>query len=269
MTDTFDFIVVGADPPARSSPPAFRRIPAAGWLCSRRAVRRRNGADAGGVRVAAARPRDRLDVHRRRRQLRARAGRGPDDGAPRQDARRLVGHQLHGLRARPSRGLRRVGGRRRHRLELRRGAARTSRRAKGSRRAATSSSTPTRTTPTGPLGVSVRAPVLRGCAGVRRRRGRRPASPRATTTAATAVGPTASCRCCRPPPATASGRAPTTRSSRARPSDGRTSTIITGAHVTRRPARGRRQAALTRDGRRVPHRRRRDRRSCGPPRRWS
>ena len=81
------------------------------------------GADAGRMPVAAAEPRDRLDVHRRRRQLRPRARRRPDDGAARQDAGRLVGHQLHGLRARPSGRLRLVGRRRRHRLELRRRAA--------------------------------------------------------------------------------------------------------------------------------------------------
>ena len=93
---------------------------------------------------------------------RARPRRRPDDGAARQDARRLVGHQLHGVRPRASRRLRRVGCRRAPPVGATTRCCRTSRRARASRRAATSSSTPTRTTPTGPLGVSVRAPVLRG-----------------------------------------------------------------------------------------------------------
>ena len=55
------------------------------------------------------------------------------------------------------------------------------------------------------------------------RRRSRPGSRSATTTAATAAAPPVWCRCCRPPPATASGRAPTTRSSKARSSSDRTS----------------------------------------------
>ena len=75
----------------------------------------------------------------------------------------------------------------------------------------------------GPLGVSVRAPVLTGRAGLRRRRGggrhpdgrlQRPRPRRC---------PTGSCRCCRRRPVTASGRARTTRSSKARSSSDRTS----------------------------------------------
>ena len=110
--------------------------------------------------------------------------------------------------------------------------------------------------------------------GARRRAGSsstprsRPASPAATTTAATAAARRASCRCCRPRRATASGRAPTTRSSRAsaeqRPNlDG---------HQRRAGRRGccsrASRGALAGDRRRVPHRRRRDARSSTRPRRW-
>ena len=47
----------------------------------RRAARRPPGADAGRLPGAAAEPRDRLDVHRRRRRVRPRAQGRPDDGA--------------------------------------------------------------------------------------------------------------------------------------------------------------------------------------------
>ena len=105
--EAFDFVVVGGgsagaviaarlseDPTAAVAlveaggpPPAVESMPRAG-------------------RRAATQPRDRLDVHRRCRQGRLGLTRRADDGAARQDARRLVGHQLHGLRARPSRRLR-------------------------------------------------------------------------------------------------------------------------------------------------------------------
>ena len=74
----------------------------------------------------------------------------------------------------------------------------------------------------GPLGVSVRSPVLRGARefvdggrgrGHPARRLQRPRPRRRRP---------ASCRCCRPPPATASGRAPITRSSKATRSNGPT-----------------------------------------------
>ena len=99
--------------------------------------------------------------------------RRPDDGAARQDARRLVGHQLHGVRPRPSRATSTPGPPAARPAGATTTCCPTSRRARAWPRAATSSSTPTRTTPTGPLGVSVRAPVLPRRAGVRRRGRRR------------------------------------------------------------------------------------------------
>ena len=182
------------------------------------------------VRDAAAEPRDRLDVHRRCRRVRARARRRPDDGAARQDARRLVGDQLHGLRPRPSRRLRRWAAG---------GATGWSyddvlpyfKKSEGLAPSGDIVVDADAHNTSGPLGVSVRSPVLPRRAGVRRGRRSRPASRAATTTAATVVARRASCRCCRPPPATASARAPTTRSSRAKPSSARTSTVICDAHV--------------------------------------
>ena len=184
-------------------------------------------------RGAAAQPGDGLDVHRRRRQCRARPHRRPDDGAARQDARRLVrasttwptsaaipgdfdawaaggatGWSYDDVLPyfKKSEGLAPSGDivvdAEAHNTD---GSARRLGARAGPRAARRSSST----------------------------RRSRPASRSATTTAATAAARPASCRCCRPPPATASGRAPTTRSSKATSSSGRTSTVITDAQVTR------------------------------------
>ena len=71
----------------------------------------------------AAEPGHRLDVYRRPGQGRARAQWAARPGAARQDARGLLRPQLHGVRARPSGRLRLLGGGRRDRMELRRGAA--------------------------------------------------------------------------------------------------------------------------------------------------
>ena len=155
------------------------------------------------------------------------AGSGLTDGrmmVPRgQDARRLVGHQLHGLRARPSWRLRRVG------------------RGWGLPGGATTTCSPyfkksEGLAPSGDIVVDADAHNTDGSAGrvgarsgarrragVRRRRGRGRHSRAATTTAVTAAGPTVSCRSCRPPPGTASGRARITRSSKATSSSDRTS----------------------------------------------
>ncbi len=76
----------------------------------------------------------------------------------------------------------------------------------------------------GPLGVSVRAPGARGRPASSSTPPSPPASRWVTTTAATGAARTASSRCCRRLPETASGPARTTRSSRARPSSVRTST---------------------------------------------
>ena len=69
----------------------------------------------------------------------------------------------------------------------------------------------------GPLGVSVRSPVIRGCRNLSLLRSH-PGYPLATTTGETAWATTVSCRCIRPPPATGGGRAPTAPFSRAKPS---------------------------------------------------
>ena len=167
-------------------------------------------------------PRHRLDVHRRRRQLRSRTRRRPDDGAARQDAGRFVRHQLHGLRPRPSGRLRLVGRGRRHRVELRRRPAllqeeRGSGPERGHRRRhrrAQHRRSPRR------VGAGSGAPRR---AGLRRRRGRGRDPRAATTTAATAAARTGSCRSCRPRPVPASGRARITRSSKATSSSDRTS----------------------------------------------
>ena len=76
----------------------------------------------------------------------------------------------------------------------------------------------------GPLGRVGAAAGPAGRPAVRRGRRRRRASRWATTTAAIGAARTASSRCCRPQPGTASGPARTTRFSRARPRRGRTST---------------------------------------------
>ena len=195
MPETFDFVVVGGGRRARSSPLGSRRIracrvalveaggppppqevmpvacpalqlnPETDWMYT---------ADAGGCGLGLARR--------------------PDDGAPRQDARRVVRHQLHGVRPRPSRRLRLLGRRWRDRVELRRGLALLQEERGPGRRAATSSSTPTRTTPKAPSAYRCGHRCSRGAqefvdaavaAGI----------PAATTTAAIAAAPTASCRC--------------------------------------------------------------------------
>ena len=160
-------------------------------------------------------PERRLDVHRRSRRRRPRAHRRPDDGAARQDARRLVRAQLHGLRARAPRRLRRLGGRGRQGLVVRRRAAvlpeeRGPRpagpaRGRGDRRRRARHRRPAR-------GVGARAADRRRRAVRRGGRGGR-ASPPGTTTAATAVVRRVSRRSSRPPRATASGPRRTTRSS--------------------------------------------------------
>ena len=185
MAASFDFVVVGGGSAGAVIAAASLRGPgAAGWRCSRPVARPRRGADARGVPGAAAEPGDGLDVHRRRGQLRARAGRRPDDGAARQDARRLVGHQLHGLRPRSSGRLRRLGRGRRRPGGATTRSCRTSRRARAWRRAATSSSTPTRTT----RRVRSASRCGRRCCPARRSSSTprwRPGSRAATTTAAT------------------------------------------------------------------------------------
>ena len=148
--------------------------------------------------------------------------RRPDDGAPRQDARRVFRHQLHGLRPRSSGRLRLLGGRWRRPGGATTMSCPTSRRVRDWPRAGTSSSTPTRTTPRGPS--ACRCGLL--CSPARRSSSTprsRPGSLVATTTAATAAAPTGWCRCCRPRRVPANGRARTTRSSRGRSSSDRTS----------------------------------------------
>jgi len=77
----------------------------------------------------------------------------------------------------------------------------------------------------GPLGVSVRSPILSGTPPWRA------GFPAAITTGELAVVRAASCPCSRPRPARASGRVPTTRFSRAKPNSDRTSR----SSPTRRP----------------------------------
>ena len=174
----------------------------------------------------------------------------PDDGAARQDARRLVRHQLHGLRARPSRATSTRGRRAARPAGATTRSCPTSRRARASspsddiadRRRRAQHRRPARR-------VGARAGAARR-AGVRRRRGgrrhpgRRLQRPRPRRPGRRRLAAADARR------ATASGRAPITPSSRARPSSARTSTIITEAHVTRDRARGRARRAA-RDGRRV------------------
>ena len=208
----------------------------------------------------AAEPRDRLDVHGRRRAVRARATRRPDDGAARQDAGRLVGHQLHGLRARPSRRLRRLGRGRRQGLGLRRGAAllpqergpgaerrhRRRRRRAQHRRSAGG---------LGPgTGAARRAQQFVAAAG-------RAGSPAATTTAAIAAAPRASSRCCRPPRGTGK-RSSTFHAFLEGDAEQRPNLTI----VTRRARDAGRSSAEARRSRRARGRvPRRGRRDAGPP----
>ena len=79
--------------------------------------------DARRRRLPAAGPRGGLDVHRRPGRRRPRPHRRSDDGAAGQDARGLLRPELHGLRARAPGRLRRLGGRGRQGLGLRRRAA--------------------------------------------------------------------------------------------------------------------------------------------------
>ena len=144
-----------------------------------------------------------------------------DDGAARQDARRLVGHQLHGVRARPSGRLRCLGGG---------GATGWSyddvlpyfKKSEGLAPSGDIVVDADAHNTTGALGVSVRAPVLRPRAQLRRRLRSRPASPPATTTADRG-GPSGVVPRSRPPHATANARARITRSSRVAQSNARTS----------------------------------------------
>ena len=194
-----------------------------GWHSSKPAARRPPmEADAGRVPGAAAQPGDGLDVHGRRGRRRAR----PRDGRMMVPRGKMLGgssgiNYMAYVRGHPGR-LRCLGRRRRDGLELRRRYCRTSRRARVWPRAATSSSTPMPTTPTDRSGSR----CVHRCCAARRSSSRprsRPGSRSVTTTAATAAATPVSCRCCRPRRATASARARTTRSSKARSSSDRTS----------------------------------------------
>ena len=236
MTDQqFDFVVVGGGSAGAVIAARLSEDPTCRVALSRRADRRRpRSSMPAAVPGAAAEPRDRLDVHGRRRRSRPAGSR---DGRMMVPRGKMLGgssgiNYMAYVRGHPGDFDAWADGRR-HRLELRRRAALLQARARAWRRAATSSSTPTPTTPTGPLGVSVRAPVLRGAqefveaavaAGIpagdyngRDRGG--PAGVVSLLQTTTRRGQAA--------------RAPTTRSSRARSSSGRTSTVISGAQVTR------------------------------------
>ena len=222
MSETFDFVVVGGGlgwSGHRVSP--VRGSDLSGGAARGGSSAAPRGTDPGGVPGAAEEPRDRLDVHRRRRQVRARPGGRPDDDAARQDARRVVRDELHGVRAGPSRRLRRLGRGGRHRVELPRRAAvlqeergACAERRHRDRRASAQRDRPAR-------GLGARAHPRRARASSSKRPWR-PASLAATTTAAIAAARTASCRCSRHPRGPASDRARITRSSRATSSGGRT-----------------------------------------------
>ena len=140
--------------------------------------------------------------------------RRPDDGAARQDARRFLGDQLHGVCPRASGRLRRVGGRRRRRVGATTRCLAYFKKSEG-------------LAPSGDIVVDTDAhntkvrsgsrcvhrfcAVRRSSSKLRSRRG----SLSVTTTAGTAAAPPVSCRSCRRRLATASARARTTRSSRA------------------------------------------------------
>ena len=126
----------GPPPPAESMPaacPALQLNPETDWMYT---------ADAGN------------------------AGLGLADGRmmvpARQDARRLLGHQLHGLRPWASRGLRRVGRGWRDGLELRRRSWPYFKKSEGLAPSGDIVVDTDAHNTEGPLGVSVRAPVLRG-----------------------------------------------------------------------------------------------------------
>ena len=117
---------------------------------------------------------------------RARPARRPDDGAARQDARRLVGHQLHGVRPRASRATSTRGPPTARRVGVTTTVlALLQEERRSRRRAATSSSTPM---PTTPKVRSASRCALRFCAARRSSSTlrSRPGSRSVTTTAATA-----------------------------------------------------------------------------------